>query len=160
MKKIYSSIILAFTLGIVIVSCNKSDPPVAPVIPPVLVGNDGNPRFNLQFTNPENVDLDLYVKTPSGAIISYSNPTAESGILDVDCLCGVCAQGPNENIYWVPGTAPTGVYEYWVNYYGSCTTAGTASTFTLRVIRNGVVLDTKTGSLNADGDSTHWTFQQ
>ena len=28
-------------------------------------------KFNLQFTNSENVDLDLYVQIPSGAIIYY-----------------------------------------------------------------------------------------
>jgi uncharacterized protein YfaP (DUF2135 family) len=123
-----------------------------------LVGQDGNPRFNLQFTNADNVDLDLYVRTPSGAVISYLNRSADQGTLDVDCLCGNCASGPNENIYWVNGTAPTGQYEYWVNYYGDCGTNGSSSSFTLRVIKNGTVLTTKTGTLNANGDSTHWTY--
>jgi hypothetical protein len=65
-----------------------------------LVGQDGNPRFNLQFTNADNVDLDLYVRTPSGAVISYLNRSADQGILVVDCLCGNCASGPNKNIFW------------------------------------------------------------
>ncbi len=136
-------------------SDSDSDPDPAP-----LVGQDGNPRFNLVFTNPQNVDLDLYVKTPSGAVISYSNPSADLGTLDVDCLCDDCPQGPNENIFWENGTAPTGNYEYWVNYFGDCGVAGSTSSFTLRVIRNGEVLETKTGSLNAEGDSEHWFFEQ
>jgi uncharacterized protein YfaP (DUF2135 family) len=123
-----------------------------------LAGQDGNPRFNLQFTNSENVDLDLYVKTPSGAIISYSNRTADAGTLDVDCLCGSCASGPNENIFWVNGTAPTGQYEYWVNYYNNCGTSGSASSFTLRVIKNGTIITTQTGTLSAQGNTTHWTY--
>ena len=138
-------------------SSSKSDPDPTPA---PLVGQDGNPRFNLVFTNPENVDMDLYVKTPSGAIISYSNRSADLGTLDVDCLCGGCTQGPNENIFWENGTAPNGTYEYWVNYYGDCGVAGSSSSFTLRVIRNGAILETKTGSLNAEGDSTHWRFVQ
>lgn len=121
-----------------------------------LVGQDGNPRFNLQFTNPDNVDLDLYVKTPSGAVISYLNRSADMGTLDVDCLCGNCASGPNENIFWVNGTAPTGQYEYWVKYYNDCGTDGASSSFTIRVIKNGSVISTKTGTLNAIGESTHW----
>lgn len=121
-----------------------------------LVGQDGNPRFNLQFTNPSNVDLDLYVKTPSGQIIYYGNRNANSGTLDVDCLCTSCPSGPNENIYWQNGTAPSGQYEYWVKYYGNCGTSGSSSTYTLRVIRNGSVLTTKTGTLSSVGETTHW----
>ena len=125
-----------------------------------LVGQDGNPRFNLQFNNPENVDLDLYVRTPNGNIISYENPRADRGELDVDCLCGGCPQGPNENIFWENGTAPSGTYDYWVSYYGDCGTTGATSEFVLRVIRNGEVLATKSGRMSGVGTSTVWTFQQ
>lgn len=124
-----------------------------------LVGQDGNPRFNLQFTNSENVDLDLYVKTPGGRTIFYGNRSADNGTLDVDCLCSSCPQGPNENIYWENGTAPSGTYEYWVEYFDSCMSSGATSNFTIRVIRNGQVLETKTGSLSS-GTSRVWSFQQ
>ena len=124
-----------------------------------LVGQEGNPRFNLQFTNGDNVDLDLYVETPSGAVISYMNTSADNGELDVDCLCGECPQGPNENIYWESGTAPSGTYRYWVHYYGSCDGDDASSNFTLRVIKNGQVLATKTGTLS-DGQSQEWTHEQ
>lgn len=124
-----------------------------------LVGQEGNPRFNLQFTNGDNVDLDLYVETPSGAVISYLNTNADNGELDVDCLCGICPQGPNENIYWENGTAPSGTYRYWVDYYGSCDDSEASSNFTLRVIKNGQVLATKTGTLSG-GQSQEWTHEQ
>ena len=125
-----------------------------------LVGQEGNPRFNLQFTNGDNVDLDLYVETPSGAVISYLNTNADNGELDVDCLCGICPQGPNENIYWENGTAPSGTYRYWVDYYGSCDDSEASSNFTLRVIKNGQVLATKTGTLSSEGQSQEWTHEQ
>jgi hypothetical protein len=125
-----------------------------------LVGQDGNPRFNLQFNNPENVDLDLYVQTPNGSVINYLNRQAENGQLDVDCECDGCPQGPNENIYWESGTAPSGTFKYWVEYFGSCDSPGASSSFTLRVIRNGQVIQTQTGSMNSPGSSQQWTFQQ
>ncbi|MBL0013060.1 MAG: hypothetical protein IPP30_04665 [Flavobacterium sp.] len=159
MKKKFIKIVMVIAVGSFLFSCSSSSSKSEPA-PAPLVGQDGNPRFNLVFTNPENVDMDLYVKTPSGAVISYNNPSADLGTLDVDCLCGGCTQGPNENIFWENGTAPNGTYEYWVNYYGDCGVVGSSSSFTVRVIRNGAILETKTGSLNAEGDSMHWTFEQ
>ncbi|TDX83154.1 hypothetical protein [Epilithonimonas xixisoli] len=127
-----------------------------------LIGNPGNPRFNLQFTNPENVDLDLYVKTPAGNIISYQNVRADNGQLDVDCLCDDCPQGPNENIYWADGTAPKGKYEFWIKYYDNCGSTGSKnSDFTVRLVKNNQVLQKYTGSLNTiDQQSAHWTHTQ
>jgi uncharacterized protein YfaP (DUF2135 family) len=117
--------------------------------PPQLAGTPGNPRFNLQFTNDEDVDLDLYVKTPSGAVIYYGNREDEGGELDVDCRCSACPNGPNENIFWVPGTAPSGTYQFYVKYYSSCGGANNPSSdFTLRVVNNNTILKTYTGTLN------------
>lgn len=130
------------------------------ITPPNLIGTDGNPRFNLQFTNPKNVDLDLYVQTPVGNIIFWENPEADNGKLDVDCLCSDCPQGPNENIFWENGTAPSGTYRFWVEYFGDCESPGATSNYTLRVIRNGQVLETFTGSLSNPGSSQVWSFQQ
>lgn len=150
MKKLLTFI---FISGIVISCSSDSSSGTAD-----LAGQDGNPRFNLQFTNSENVDLDLYVRTPSGAVISYLNRNADAGSLDVDCMCTACTNGPNENIFWVDGTAPTGQYEYWVNYYNNCGTSGSSASFTLRVIKNGSIITTQTGTLSAQGDSPHWTY--
>jgi len=124
-----------------------------------LAGQAGNPRFNLQFTNSDNVDLDLYVRTPNGTIIYYGNPSAQGGNLDVDCLCGGCPQGPNENIYWLSGSAPSGDFEYWVDYFGSCGNSSASSNFTLRVMRNNEVLVTRTGTLSS-GQSQVWVHTQ
>ena len=124
-----------------------------------LKGQDGNPRFNLVFDNHENVDLDLYVQTPSGEIIYYSNYYADGGELDVDCYCESCEQGPNENIFWENGTAPSGVYKYWVEYFDYCDSPGASSSFTVRVIRNGVVLEKRTGRLSS-GSSQVWRHVQ
>lgn len=124
-----------------------------------LVGQEGNPRFNLQFTNGDNVDLDLYVETPGGAVISYSNPSADGGELDVDCMCSSCPQGPNENIFWQDGTAPSGTYRYHIDYYSGCGGGDQSSDYTLRVIKNGEVLATKTGTLSS-GQTEIWTHTQ
>jgi hypothetical protein len=157
MKKLILPLLSLFCIAVLIYSCsdsedsNNSDDET-------FVGQDGNPRFNLQFTNSDNVDLDLYVKTPSGEIVYYGNPFADGGELDIDCLCSNCPNGPNENIFWENGTAPSGTYEYWVEYYSSCGSSGASSNFTLRLIKNGSVLQTKTGSLSS-GESNHWTYE-
>lgn len=123
-------------------------------------GKPGNPRFNLEFTNPENVDLDLYVQTPNGEILYYGNPTGDDGQLDVDCKCNGCPNGPYENIYWVEGTAPRGTYKYWVKYYGKCG-SGTnpTSNFKLRRLKNSTVQSEISGTLSSVGSSSSvYTF--
>ena len=157
MKKL--KLVVLSSLLVFVSACSKSDDSPNNN-DDVLVGQDGNPRFNLVFTNPENVDLDLYVKAPDGTVINYSNRTGAGGTLDVDCLCGSCSQGPNENIYWEAGSAPSGTYEYWVEYYNDCGSGGNdSSSFTIRTIRNGSVLQTKTGTLSS-GQSQVYTHVQ
>lgn len=163
MKKLfyYLTILALPFLGL---ACNNDDDEPEDEVNEVeqLIGNPGNPRFNLQFTNKENVDLDLYVKTPSGKIIYYQNITADNGKLDVDCLCDDCPQGANENIYWEEGTAPKGQYEFWVEYYENCGTSGSKnSDFTVRLIKNNEVKSKYTGTLTASGQqSEHWFHTQ
>lgn len=157
-KKLFMVLAVVFCY-VIIYSCSSDDDSSSDNNTEELVGQDGNPRFNLTFTNEQNVDLDLYVKTPSGSVISYANTTADGGELDVDCLCFGCAQGPTENIFWQDGTAPSGQYEYWVDYFGSCSGSSASSDFTLRVIRNGTVLETRTGTLS-NGQSTTWIHNQ
>lgn len=117
------------------------------------VGQDGNPRFNLKFTG--DVDFDLYVKDPEGSIISYIYTTSPSGgELDVDCVC--CEHG-SENIFWTDGSAPTGTYEYWIDFFSACNSS--SSSYTLTVTSNGSVMDVKTGNLSSVGDeSQHYTY--
>jgi hypothetical protein len=120
-----------------------------------LEGSPGNPRFNLQYTNHENVDLDLIVETPGGSLIFWENPVAENGILDLDCFCGDCENGPNENIFWEDGAAPSGTYTFWVNYFQSCNGNNEPSEYTLHVVKNNRIIDTKKGVLGS-GTTTKW----
>ncbi len=139
---------------LIVVSCTTYED----LKPIPLEGNPGNPRFNLIFDNSVGVDLDLYVMDPQGEIVYYGNRiSASGGTLDVDCLCGGCPNGGNENIYWpTDGSAPTGTYTFWVDYYSGCSQSPTSS-FTLRVINNERIIDTYTGQLRS-GISTRWTY--
>lgn len=137
-------------------NCKKKDPE------PVLVGSPGNPRFNLQFDNEENVDLDLYVRDPTGETIYYSNTWSYSGgELDVDCLCDDCPRGPNENIFWPEdNSAPKGIYTFWVDYYDYCgSSSNRTSSYTVRVTNNKKLIATYTGSLSG-GESQRWTYEK
>lgn len=152
--------LLALTLSLT--QCKKE---VEEIIDPpapgrgTLSGNPGNPRFNLQFSNGANVDLDLHVLTPNNSEIYYGNSTAQNGSLDVDCICGNCGTTGNENIFWTDGTAPSGTYKAWVYYYGDCGSSTATSNYTLRVMQNNTVIATYTGTLSASNrTSAMYTF--
>ncbi len=116
-----------------------------------LAGGDGELRFNLEFTNHELVDLDLHVITPNGFEIYYADKEdGLGGMLDVDCMCGSCVDGPFENVFWAYGGAPdNGVYSVFVEYYASCDFfSETPSDYTLRVLRSGEIVQTWTGTLD------------
>ena len=125
-----------------------------------LVGEPGNPRFNLYFTNEDGVDLDLHVIDPGGTELFYANSSSASGgNLDNDCECATCPLGPSENIYWPDGAAPEGVYTYWVEYYGSCSGGSSSSSqFYVRVLQNDDVVAERSGTLSSEGSSPEWTF--
>ena len=163
MKKLIYFLSLC-TLPLIDVSCDKEDDEPEEQTNEVeeLVGNPGNPRFNLQFTNKENVDLDLYVKTPSGKTIYFSNVSADNKKKEKKKIYANSPQGTNENIYWADGTALKGEYEFWVRYYDTCETTGsTSSDFTLRLVKNNQVLQKYTGTLNTIGqESTHYKHTQ
>lgn len=116
-------------------------------------GQSGDPRFNLIFTG--NVDFDLHVIDPQGEEIDYTHKYSESGgVLDVDCIA--CEHG-TENIYWISGTAPSGQYEYWIHFYG--TGMDTISDYELNIIKNGQILETKTGNMTiVDSETQHWFY--
>ncbi|MBV1862427.1 MAG: hypothetical protein KUG77_28660 [Nannocystaceae bacterium] len=65
-------------------------------------------------------DLDLYVQTPAGDIVSFETPELGGGILDVDdCVGGECLDNGMthvENIYF-PMQPPVGEYRVWVNNF-------------------------------------------
>ena len=78
---------------------------------------------------------------------------------DVDCLCGDCPQGANENVFWsYNGVAPEGTYEVSVVYYAPCDFFETPSSdYTLRVLESGAVINTYTGSLSHIDDTDSYT---
>ncbi len=118
-----------------------------------LAGQDGSPRFNLRWS--ADADIDLYVRTPGGEVISYSNTqSSDGGQLDVDCTCGDCLS-PSENIFWETG--PSGTYEYWAEYYGGCGSSPSA-TFTITVRDNQAEVETRSETINEFESSTVWTY--
>lgn len=85
----------------------------------------GDPQFTLIWDN--DVDLDLHVIEPGGKEIYWEDPKGAPGFggeLDVDNTKGF---GP-ENVYWlrpdengktaIPGPGPSGVYKWFVVYWG------------------------------------------
>lgn len=127
-----------------------------------LIGQSGTPRFNLNFSNEHSVDLDLYVQDPTNEIISFKNPKARSGgQLDVECICGGCPQGGNENIFWPKEkVAPKGLYKFWVEYYDRCGTSDFSGTqYTIRVTDSQGIVSTQTGLLSS-GRSPVWTYSK
>jgi uncharacterized protein YfaP (DUF2135 family) len=82
-------------------------------------GSSGDPQMTLIWNNVN--DLDLHCTTPSGDEIYFNNPTVDSGTLDVDMNAHEddLSSSPVENIFWTPGTAPSGHYIVKVVYYAS-----------------------------------------
>jgi hypothetical protein len=119
---------------------------------------EGTLRFSLSWE--VNTDLDLHVRTPSGAEISFEQPSADGGYLDVDdCIDDVC-RNPDarhvENIVW-DDEPPTGTYTAWVVNYGSERSAA----YELSVFGAGATR-TEFGSLDDTfgATSTIYTFER
>jgi hypothetical protein len=117
-----------------------------------LSGQDGNPRFNLRWT--ANVDLDLYVLTPTGETISYTQSmSSDGGELDIDCTCSC----NSENIFW-GGNGPSGTYTYWVDYFGDCDGSAPPANFTIIVRNNNAVVGQVSGTVSENGQSANFTY--
>ena len=69
-------------------------------------------------------DLNLFIREPSGRVISWSNPDPpDSGQLQIDSNtnCTTRSAQPVEYIYWPPADLPeNGDYEVWVWYQQAC----------------------------------------
>lgn len=118
-------------------------------------------RFTLTW-DTGNTDLDLYVREPSGTVLSFpgdcSGPATETqpatgcvfspdgGALDVDDVDGF---GP-ENIFY-PQPPPDGLYCFGVHFFPGSGNAATPSTYTLRISFNGQT-QVQTGTLQAPGN--------
>jgi hypothetical protein len=84
----------------------------------------GSLQISLSWNNAD--DLDLYVKTPSGGTISWGNPTAGNGNLDLDANAACGNNVRNENIFFEEPLA-NGDYTVWIQVWGKCgTTQGAA----------------------------------
>lgn len=124
-------------------------------------GSAGSPRINLQFTNSDGSDLDLYVQTPNGSVINYQNISAQNGKMDLDCLCGDCPEGGNENVYWVPGTAPKGTFKVWARYFDPCVGENGSARYKLRIMDGNKVIREAEGALSSyDRRSPVITFER
>lgn len=96
----------------------------------------GNLRTSLSFY--QDTDLDLYLRTPSGEVISFLNTYADGGELDVDQCIGSCDDAPVhvENIVF-DGAPPRGSYLLWVENYDGREPAD----FNIEVAGNGISMD-------------------
>jgi len=122
-------------------------------------GSEGYPRFNLQFTGGTYNDVDLYVSTPNGSVISYKNLKAQNGRMDVDCLCGDCSDGANENVFWEDGKAPKGIYKVWAEYFDPCVVQEGSARYLIRIMKGGQELKAFSGELSVNNrKSPVYTF--
>lgn len=86
-----------------------------------------------------NADLNLFLRDPSGRIVSWSNPfISESGRLQIDSNtnCETPTAQPVEHIYWTGDNLPQGDYTAWVWHQNVCGSMD-AVPFTLSISVNG-----------------------
>ena len=125
--------------------------------PPPVVGPNGqvlgtgDVQVTLQWTG--DCDLDLHVTDPSGAQISFGNPSSPTGgALDVDDIPAAGATGNHvENVFWAAGSAPRGAYSAFINAFGTHTS--TSCPYTLGAYVNGHRAAGNNGSL-AEGQNS------
>ncbi len=89
-------------------------------------------------------DLNLFVRAPSGQIVSWSNPSIpEGGTLQIDSNtgCETPTAQPIEHIYWPDAELENGEYTVWVWYQNACSTSLPVDfDFTLRLHGQDVIV--------------------
>lgn len=117
----------------------------------------GDVKVTLSFD--QSTDLDLYVREPSGEIISFDNTESETGgILDIDSNPQCELDERNlENIFWPTDSAPEGEYTVAVDYYEACVETTVNYTVTITI---GDDVETITGSFEAAVAGTEDGFRE
>lgn len=137
----------------------------------------GDVQFNLKWTS--RADLDIHVVDPDGNTYGYDNDyysgagdesgevetSDNGGAHDVDSNIGCEDERDDsgfakENVFWLPGQAPSGEYTVYVTGYTveECDPAQSGY-FTLTATVGGEVT-TYSGVVGEDEDSEQWTFQK
>jgi hypothetical protein len=108
----------------------------------------GDPQFTLIWDS--RADLDLHVMEPGGSHIYWEDRNGtQGGELDVDDIDGF---GP-ENINWVQGQGPPGVYRWYIHYYGGLGGSAVATRWKMRLKHDGKVTVFQ-GKLNFIGEKS------
>ena len=110
----------------------------------------GDTQVSVTWNTP--ADVDLHVIEPSGEEIYFGNSaSASGGELDIDAnaACSVSAV-TQENIGWLPGTAPSGEYIVRVEYWDACGAVETEYVVTISIPDAGQVL-TFSGTFTGEG---------
>lgn len=104
----------------------------------VISVQSGDIQISLSWDAQREVDLDLWVESPNGETVSYTDTSVPSGgTLDLDANpgCGAPEQH-NENIFWPDNSAPSGEYKVWVDYYSDCEETNEVEFRVTRVLRH------------------------
>lgn len=143
----------------------------------------GDVSFRLHWQGE--ADLDLHVVDPAGdhtgVVVPGYEPTAEElaalarrykaeqageemppgGELDVDCNASpdrMCRR-PIENIFWAPGTATRGRYQFWAVLFQRLEDDGELVPFTLEVRRGERIVESYRGELgNAARETSRYAY--
>ncbi len=84
-------------------------------------------------------DLNLFVRAPTGRIVSWAVPRIPSGgalQIDSNTNCETPSAQPVEHIFWPPDALLEGTYDIWVWYQNDCMMDGPVA-FSLNVTVNG-----------------------
>lgn len=108
-------------------------------------------RFSLTWSAV--ADFDLHVTTPNGNEISFNNPMADGGTLDVDNTDG--GQGAIENVFF-DSSLSSGQYQFYARNF-----SGDSGSFRLEVYEQGILMRTEVGQMsnNAGEESQRINYQ-
>lgn len=134
---------IIFILSVVI-SCSSDDEEATPAVT----------TFNLTWDNTD-ADLDIFVTTPEGNTISFSNTSADTGRLDASCDCFGCSAAV-ETVNF--SNASSGNYQYYVDYFGGCSSSSPEVNYTLTVSVGGTTVETQTGTLESGERSNTFIY--